>query len=541
MAHHLTTSTVTRPDTAETALVRRVLAALLREDHLGLRSRGRLDGDRWRTTLPDGRPAEFTVVPDGFLAEHAAVALDVAGRPVRRLTDLLDVLAPDPADAEATAGWAGFAAECGAALDAARDPVPADPPGPRTGYAGLLRYDALAAVREHPVHPTGRARPGLDAAARAAYAPEQARTFPLHWRFVPRADVQLSPALATDPPGWWPSGTADTIAVPVHPLTGGEPLGPLVVPTLSMRTLALAGDPRVHVKVPLPTATLGLRNRRTIKPGTLADGAAMHELLAAVLTCEPELAARIRLADESRYLHGPDEHLAAMVRVLPADIATGRLVPLAALPVRDPRAGGPTVLEELAAGDVPRWCARYLAVLLDWHVALWVRYGIALESHQQNITIAQQDGAPLRLVYKDDDGARVDAAHAAAALGRPVPAFTDPRMLVTDPAELADLFVTITLHLCVRALLPVSVLPEVRDRIADAADRFCDRDHPRSVAARAAVHRMLTARRWPVKAMVTSGTLLPKTRLNCTDVNKYVVRTGPNYLANEARPGFVLR
>jgi siderophore synthetase component len=302
-----------------------------------------------------------------------------------------------------------------------------------------------------------------------------------------------------------------------------------VVPTLSMRTLALVDDPGVHVKVPLPTATLGRRNSRTIRPGTLADGAAVHELLGAVLGREPTLAESVLLADERRFLEGPDEHVAALVRHLPAPVAGDRLVPLAALPVRDPRAGGPTVLDELAGGDLPGWCNRYLAVLLDWHVALWVRYGIALESHQQNITLAQ-GGDRLRLVYKDDDGARIDAVHAAAALGQPLPALHDARMLVTDPDELADLFVTITLHLCVRALVPHEVLRAVRDRIADAADRWCDPAEPRSAAARAAVHRMLAAGRWPVKAMVTSGTLLPKARLGCADVNKYVVRSGPNYL-----------
>ncbi len=512
----------------EERLVERVLAALLREDHLGLHTRGHRVGDRWVVALPDGRRAEFGLRPDGFLAEHAATDLVVDGRPVRTLDEVLVALAPDPSDAEAVAGWADFAVECAAALDTAGDPVPDDPPGPRTGFAGLLRYDALAAVREHPVHPTGRARPGLDAAARRAYAPEHARPFPLHWRLVPRSEITLSPALAADLPGWWPAGTAAEMAVPVHPLAGGEPAGPMVVPTLSMRTLALVDDPGVHVKVPLPTATLGRRNSRTIKPGTLVDGAAVHELLGAVLEREPELAATVLLADERRFLEGPDEHVAALVRHLPRDVAGDRLVPLAALPVRDPRAGGPTVLEELAGDDVPGWCDRYLRVLLDWHVALWVRYGIALESHQQNVAVAHGDR--LRLVYKDDDGARIDMAHATAALGRPLPVFADARMLVADPAELADLFVTITVHLCVRALVPQELLRTVRDRIADAADRWCDPGEPRSVAARTAVHRMLAADRWPVKAMVTSGTLLPKARLGCTDVNKYVVRTGPNYL-----------
>lgn len=521
----------------EAALVRRVLAALLREDHLGLHSRGRLDGDRWCAPLPDGRRAEFAVVRDGFLADHAATALTVAGQPVDTLAGLLTALAPDPADAEATAGWAAFAVECAAALDAARDPVPADPPGPPTGFAGLLRHDALAAAHEHPVHPTGRARPGLDAAARRAYAPEFAVPFPLRWRLVPRDGLRISPALAADPPAWWAPAPDGWFAVPAHPLAvsdrAGGPVGPTVVPTLSMRTLALVDEPGVHVKVPLPTATLGSRNRRTIKPGTLADGAAVHELLAAVLEREPALAAAVLLADERRFVEGADEHVAALVRHLPPAVAADRLVPLAALPLPDPRTGA-SVLDDLARGDPSGWLERYLAVLLDWHVALWVRYGIALESHQQNVTVAD-DGRRIRLVYKDDDGARVDAAHVTAALGRPPPAFADARMPTSDPGELADLFVTITLHLCVRATVPApgpdaALLRGVRDRIADAADRWCDPGEPHSVAARAAVHRMLTADRWPVKAMVTAGTLLPKARLGCTDVNKHYVRTGPNYL-----------
>ncbi|MDN5857995.1 MAG: hypothetical protein L0H84_05170 [Pseudonocardia sp.] len=514
----------------EGELVRRVLAALLREDHLGLHTRGRLDGDLWTAPLPDGRRAVFAVERDGFLAEHTAAALTVAGQPVDTLAGVLAALAPAESDAEATAGWADFATECAAALDAAHDQLPLDPPGPRTGYAGLLRYDALAAAHGHPVYPTGRARPGLDAAARRAFAPEFARPFTLRWRFVARDGLRISPGLAADPPTWWPPAPDGWFALPAHPLTAPDgPCGPTVVATLSMRTLALVDEPGVHVKVPLAVSALGSRNRRTIKPGTLADGAAMHALLAAVLDREPELAGSVLLADERRFAEGPTEDVAVLVRHLPPAVADDRLASLAALPVRDPRTGT-TVLDDLAGDDRAGWFDRYLSVLLDWHVALWVRYGIALESHQQNITVADGAGR-IRLVYKDDDGARVDAAHVTAALGHPPPVFADVRMLAADPTELADLFVTITLHLCVRAVAPdPALLHGVRDRIAAAADRWCDRGEPRSVAARAAVHRMLAARRWPVKAMVTAGTLLPKTRLGCTDVNKHYVRTGPNYL-----------
>ena len=275
------------------------------------------------------------------------------GRPVDTLAGLLTVLAPDPADAEATA--AGRPSPSSA-------PPPWTPPAIRCrpirrararGFAGLLRYDALAAAHEHPVHPTGRARPGLDAAARRAYAPEFASPFALRWRFLPRAGLRISPALAADPPAWWADAPDGLFAVPAHPLAAPDgPSGPRVVPTLSMRTVALLDDPGVHVKVPLPTATLGSRNRRTIKPGTLADGAAMHELLTEVLDREPALAATVLLADERRFVEGADEHVAALVRQLPAAVAGDRLVPLAALPVHDPRTGT-TVLDDLAGADRP--------------------------------------------------------------------------------------------------------------------------------------------------------------------------------------------
>ncbi|MEK8170246.1 IucA/IucC family protein [Streptomyces sp. M19] len=100
-----------------------------------------------------------------------------------------------------------------------------------------------------------------------------------------------------------PPGRLDTghLALPVHPLTAGPSAGaptgsgPLaealratgldragarlaerphlrVRPTLSMRTVAVADDPLTHLKLPLATATLGLLNQRSIKPGTLVDG-----------------------------------------------------------------------------------------------------------------------------------------------------------------------------------------------------------------------------------------------------------------------------
>lgn len=62
-------------------------------------------------------------------------------------------------------------------------------------------------------------------------------------------------------------------------------------------------------------------------------------------------------------------------------------------------------------------------------------------------------------------------------------------------------------------------------RLAAARDRWGD-----GPAVRTFTERVLHATQLPIKAMLTAGTLLPKQRLGCSDINKYYLRTGPNYL-----------
>ena len=569
------------------AFLCRVLDALLREDHLGILTRGApsdAPADHlphamwWRAPLPGGRMAYLPVRPDGFLADHAVATAHLVVADARgavhiesTVDGVLAALAPRE-DAQAEAGWAAFTDECRQTLEVLRlhDTV-----GPRlharlasrdhTGFTGLLHHEALAALRDHPVHPTGRCRWGMTPDELRSYAPEYLPSFPLRWVVVPRERMRLSEALAGGLPEWWPAPSElgqpawadrDHLVVPVHPLTveGGEISvvevpGPLVVPTLSTRTVALATDPGVHLKLPLPTATLGQRNRRTIKPGTLVGGESVHRLLAAVRDREPGLAAQVLLADESRWADSDNDLLAVLVRQYPHQVANDTLVPVAALLAPDPDRPGARVIDGLATrhtgGDVLAWFDTYLSALLDWHLALWLRYGIALEAHQQNITLAHAPTGRswLRLIYKDNDSARIDCARASAALGQRVRPedFPDRRIAISDPAELADLVTTITLHLCVAALIVEETGPDrrrraelfalARTRLEEAAARWCDPTDPGSRAAATLLRtRLLDADRLPVKAMVTAGTLLPKERLGCTDVNKYYLRTGPNYL-----------
>ncbi|GAA0948104.1 IucA/IucC family protein [Actinocorallia libanotica] len=450
----------------------RVLSALVREGYV-----------RW--------PVEGARVErDGFLAEDRISS----GVGLARLRELVRQAAEPGDDVET------FERECREALEAERAALPPVRPGEG-------RHDALAARLGHPVHPLGRCRLGLSGQELRRYAPEYQPSFTLRWTGV------REPVLAGEPPSWWPEPgelglPPDVTPFPVHPLTAARgiveaPASHLRVrPTLSMRTLAVT--PREHLKVPLPTSTLGSRNVRSIKPGTLVDGARVQALLTRVAA---EEGLPVLLADEQTYGHAGDPYLGFLVRRMPVADA----VPVAALLARTPE--GPYVVEELA-GDagVAEFFSGYLRVLFAWNVVLFEKYGIALEAHQQNVAVTPR----LELLLKDNDGAMLAEGD-----------FEDPRM-VGDVEARARVFVTITLHLCAgalafglaeRGLMPLErALGLVRDRLDEAvADPFL-----RS--------RTLDADRLPTKAMLTAGTLVPKQRTGAADINKHYGPPGPNYL-----------
>ncbi|MEV1247250.1 IucA/IucC family protein [Nonomuraea sp. NPDC050022] len=509
--------------TREAYLARRVLDALLREDYGGLSARVARSRDGVELELAGGR--RVRLVP-GLLFQDFVVGPDER----LGLAEVLGTLAEvaDPADAP---GVAAFAEECAQALaalelhDVHRAEVLARRPS----------YESLAAFVDHPVYPTSRARLGVPAAALPAYAPEFAPSFELRWAAVPRHLLTPGSTIVPTPFPAHPYANhearphtthearplaihevrADEVLFPVHPLTvdevrqidGVRLLGEpwlTVRPTLSMRTVEL--DDRTHLKLPLPTSTLGARNRRSIKPGTLHDGA-MAELLLRRLA-DPD----VLVADEQTYAHAGHEYLAWMVRRLPE----GRMVPVAAL-------NAPGVLQQV--GDV---LPGYLRLLLRWNVRLFVRYGVALEAHQQNLSLVFQDGR-MKLLVKDNDGLLASPSRLAAA-GVEVPAFADERMLTDDPHALADVFVTITLHLAAAAVVfgalpPGRAAALLRHTLTEALDEYGDDPMARLLRA-----RTLDAARLTGKSMITAGTLVAKERSGARDINKFYGTSGPNYL-----------
>ncbi|MFF6785230.1 IucA/IucC family protein [Streptomyces sp. NPDC012510] len=573
------TPTPTPTDPTEAELLTRVLGALLREDVVGLRTRATLvelpDGP-WLRLPVDDDALLLPVTEDGFQHTHTArLPLLVRESAGTRLTTCDGVLSElrtlaEPVDRD---GFDAYAEECRQTLATMRlheETAQEVADGlielygtdlaDWTGLRGGLAYETLAARLDHPVYPTARGRSGLDDHQLRGHAPEFHPDFPLHWLALPRESVTVAGEL----PDGWPTpsglGLADLdhthIALPVHPLTVGAPLDAAlreagladravladraylsVTPTLSMRTVAPAAAPSLHLKLPLATATLGLRNKRSIKPGTLVDGAAGQRLLAAVIEREPRFQGRVLHADETVYAHAGHELLAVLCRRYPTHLDDAVVVPMAALLAEAP--GGGLVVDHLAdrfhAGDVTALLDTVLTLLFDWQTTLF-GYGIALESHQQNVSLVfGPDAGDLRLLLKDNDGPRVNRARLAARLGDGdgTWGFDDGRTFGPDDRAVADVFTTITVHLCAgayafglarhgRAPLP-ELLRLVRDRLTEAVDRLG------GAAGAVLRERVLNAPELPVKAMVTAGTLLSKERSGATDINKHYT-TGPNYL-----------
>ena len=592
-----------RATDAERVLATRVIDTLLREDYGGLSRRVRCRDGAAVLDLPGrgGRDLALPLERDGFLADFRLLRT-AAGLPAAPLgLDDVDAAVAAVSDPRDAAGVAAFAAECRQALAGLRLKERHQPdalrglartwqaePAARLGWRGLPGYEAVAARLPHPAYPTSESKPGFSDADALRYAPEFAPEFALCWVAVPRSRLTVAGQLAAPAPGWpalpevgLPAALAATHdLLPVHPVTARDRLaaalaeaglsgpgdeaeraviaprtGLRVTPTLSTRTVALTGQPGTHLKLPLPTSTLGLLNRRSIGQGTLTDGALVRGLLATACRADPLLDGLL-LADESSYAHAGHPFLAYLLRRLPAGLGRHRIVPVAALtaPSTDAAAGTgrPLVIEELADwawhGDLVSLFTAYLRTLFGVQVRLFTRYGIALESHQQNAAVAVtppdgagQEAGRLRLIVKDFDGALVQLPRLTAALGPGAPAagaFADARLLTTSDDALADVFITITVHLCAGAVAfglarqGVAPLPDLlaltRRELAAALD--LQAGSPAAVLLRA---RVLDADRLPGKSMVTAGTLVAKSRTGASDINKFYGTNGPNYLKDD--------
>lgn len=422
-----------------------------------------------------------------------------------------------------------------------------------------LRADQVASHRDHPFYPTARAKLGFDAAALRAWAPEFDAAFALRWLAVPSDRLTRT----GPPPAFWPRAVdvglpagldATHALVPVHPATferldafplpPGTRRAPLaalhVRPTLSVRTVALVDHPRHHLKLPLLMRTLGALNLRLIKPSTLYDGHWFERVLRALGECDPALKGAYEHVDESHGGHVDDaRHLAYLLRVYPESLGDATIVPAAALcaPLPDGRPMALHLADRFHGGDALGWWRDYASLLSRVHLRLWLVHGIALESNQQNSVLVYRAGRAPTLLMKDNDAARVLLPRLRARLPG-LHAFgdlQDRRIEVEDDAALARMVCTITLQLCLVAVLEgvAESRPTLRRPMYDVlreavwtALAALDAEGVDIAPALALLH----APRLPVKYLLSAGSLLAKEATGAADINKFYGDSAPNFM-----------
>lgn len=438
-------------------------------------------------------------------------------------------------------------------------------------HACLLHYDRLGAFLDHPFYPTARAKLGFDAEALATYGPEFQRNFLLHWLAVPLALYHPSIANGHSLPLLWPTFEAvglpasmvNTHAlIPIHPFVWEHELANFlgeaglhgvirapraylrVVPTLSVRTVVMLDTPEWHLKLPLTIRTLGAKNIRTIKPSTIRDGHSIQTLLTDIAACEPSIVSRLLLTREDCGGHVDNRmFLGYILRRYPVDaLRESTLIPVAALLAQT--SAGNTVAEEAAAqfydGDLEAFFNDYLDLTLRLHLLLWLRYGIALESNQQNsVVVFSREEPRLRLLLKDNDSARIHFDYLARRwpnLASRVAELQDRRIVVADELPLAQMFTTITLQLNIAVLVerfaPILGLPatalysRIRLRIETVLSELAADGENIKLANQL----LLEDDRLYIKYLLIAATLAEKTETGAADVNKFYGRSAPNFL-----------
>lgn len=311
----------------------------------------------------------------------------------------------------------------------------------------LLSWEALSCLKDRPFHPLARAK-DWDESDGSAYSSETMASFPLHWVALPRDRVRGAASLAGQPIAEVLldyaqrnalSATArargadgDThLWVPVHPwqwarlnrvapsgLAACIDLGPgpgSLIPTASLRSLAVVGRSGIHLKLSLSINALGAV--RTLPPRYLHNGTRASACLESLRQKDAWLKSHLLLCDENHWwacsqrdtLEAEPGELACLIRRYPTLPGT-RLIPMAALPVTTTDGKLPAFDHLLgnAAPEEGAWTlfADMARALLELGLRCFAQ-GVMPELHGQNVLLAVRGRQITALVLRDHDTLRI--------------------------------------------------------------------------------------------------------------------------------------
>jgi staphyloferrin A synthase len=261
----------------------------------------------------------------------------------------------------------------------------------------------------HPVHPCCRTRGGMSVADVLAYAPEHSPVIRLRRLRVPadRWYGTAPPILYAHP--WQADRLRDRFAW----LADDGETGP-ARPLMSLRTVApVDGGPHVKTAVDVQMTSAV----RTVSPAAVHNGPILSALIRELTADLPidilaETEAGAVIVDGQ-----PQRHLAFLRREAPRLRQGETAVPMAVL------SAVPMFLERVH--DAYEFLVLMGEVLFAPLLQL-LRRGIALEAHGQNTLVVLRDGRPVRILYRDLGGVRVDTTKVDLAGDLPS---NDPQVL----------------------------------------------------------------------------------------------------------------
>ncbi|MBH8604028.1 IucA/IucC family siderophore biosynthesis protein [Thermoactinomyces sp. CICC 10522] len=307
----------------------------------------------------------------------------------------------------------------------------------------------------HLLHPTPKSRQGLSELDQALYSPEQKGKFPLHYFRAHRSIVKEDSALPqtatqlikeelqNDPElDETFKNTClqedDYAILPLHPFQAEHLLrrpevqkllrqgliedlgvmGRAYSPTSSLRTLyhpqaRFMLKCSLHIKI---TNSLRLNQRKELERGVEVSRILQSRIGKELAEQFP----RFQIIQDPAYITlaipgSKESGFEVCLRENPFTAGADENVTLIAGLVQDPIKGGKTrlfnIISELAEKEKRTnrevsldWFRRYLNLSLRPLMWLYLRYGIALEAHQQNSLIRLYQGYPHQFFYRDNQG-----------------------------------------------------------------------------------------------------------------------------------------
>ncbi len=198
--------------------------------------------------------------------------------------------------------------------------------------------------------------------------------------------------------------------------------------TMSFRTM-VPDEPVSAHHIKLPVAIQATSAVRTVSPASVQTGPKLSHILGEIVKKDADISATLRILQEETGAHFicNDEHyceedeqrfLSVLFRQNPLScLGEGEnAIVVASLFVNTPDKNIPLLADIMACAgvemndDVLSYFNKYVDVVLSGHFDLYIKYGIALEAHQQNtVAVFDKNHQPKAMMARDFGGVRVFA------------------------------------------------------------------------------------------------------------------------------------